>query len=235
MAELNKPPLVNSATTDLAREDRLLCDKYMCGEGEFDYFTTVVSSSSDGGVDDAVVVVKTQRPATWDVLTPEPAGSLCPFVPTSMRRVPRLIEFASIGSRDVVVDLGCGDGSLLIEIARLSGCRCVGIDLRSDLVEQAALRAQHTDGVDAKRLEWRCESFLDSRLSELAGPEHDVIVVHYLTPDGIAILADHLHAELQRSAPHGFRIVSLCYHPVDERFLPPAAIDDAWALQRFER
>jgi SAM-dependent methyltransferase len=208
---------------DLAREDRELCDKWMCGDGVFDHFV----ASDDGSV------TKTQREASWDVLTPEPAGSLCPFVPTTLRRVPRIVAFGSIGPNDVCVDLGCGDGSLLVDIQRASGCRCVGIDLKADLLAQAPLRAAHTEGVDEARMEWRCESFLDSNLSGLASADGAVIVIFYLTPDAIELIADHVHSEMVAARPHAFRVVSLCYHLEDERFLPPSAVDTEWALHRF--
>ncbi len=52
-----------------------------------------------------------------------------PWFPTSMTKVHRMLRLAGVGSNDVVYDLGCGDGRILITAARHYGARAVGIEI----------------------------------------------------------------------------------------------------------
>ncbi len=80
----------------------------------------------------------------------EPApASLGPFLSTPAELLGPLLEFASLTSEDVLVDVGSGDGRLPIEAARSTGCRAKGIEHDPGLVSQAALAAE-TAGVTDK-------------------------------------------------------------------------------------
>jgi len=52
-----------------------------------------------------------------------------PWVPTSMSMVRKMLEMADVGAEDVVYDLGCGDGRLVIAAARHYGARAVGFEI----------------------------------------------------------------------------------------------------------
>ncbi len=52
-----------------------------------------------------------------------------PWVPTPRKLVPRMLTLAEVGPDDVVYDLGCGDGRILITAARKYGARAVGIEI----------------------------------------------------------------------------------------------------------
>lgn len=52
-----------------------------------------------------------------------------PWVPTPMKTVHKMLSMANVGPGDLVYDLGCGDGRLLITAARSYGARAVGIEL----------------------------------------------------------------------------------------------------------
>ena len=52
-----------------------------------------------------------------------------PWVPTSRRMVQQMLEMAAVGPDDLVYDLGCGDGRVLIFAARRFGARAVGIEI----------------------------------------------------------------------------------------------------------
>ncbi len=78
---------------------------------------------------------------------PASAVSLAPW-----RRAPAvlsalLVDELSIVDRDVFVDLGSGDGSLVIDVARCSGCRGVGVDASADLVGRSRRAAAGLDRV----------------------------------------------------------------------------------------
>ncbi|MCA9666397.1 MAG: class I SAM-dependent methyltransferase [Myxococcales bacterium] len=51
------------------------------------------------------------------------------FVPTPQSVVDAMLKLAKVGKNDVVYDLGCGDGRIVITAARQFGARGVGIDI----------------------------------------------------------------------------------------------------------
>ena len=73
---------------------------------------------------------------------------LAPYSPTPTDVVDRMLRLAGVGARDVVYDLGCGDGRIVIEAARMHGARGVGIDIDPELIAQAQANAQKA-GVSA--------------------------------------------------------------------------------------
>lgn len=52
-----------------------------------------------------------------------------PWVPTPMSMVHEMLTMAGVGPDDLVYDLGCGDGRIIITAARRYGARAVGIEL----------------------------------------------------------------------------------------------------------
>ncbi len=52
-----------------------------------------------------------------------------PPIPTPQEVVDRMLELAGVKSDDVVYDLGCGDGRIVVTAAKKYGCRAVGIDI----------------------------------------------------------------------------------------------------------
>jgi len=60
----------------------------------------------------------------------KPAHDLdVPYVPTPMNVVDAMLRMAQVTSADVVYDLGCGDGRIVIMAAQKYGARGVGVDL----------------------------------------------------------------------------------------------------------
>ena len=55
--------------------------------------------------------------------------------------VERMLELAGVRKGDVIYDLGCGDGRILIHAAKKYGTRGVGIDLDSQRVAEAKQKA----------------------------------------------------------------------------------------------
>jgi SAM-dependent methyltransferase len=87
---------------------------------------------------------------------------LAPYVATPAEVVARMLELAGVSARDVVYDLGCGDGRVCIEAARRYGARSVGVDIEPYWVELATARAADA-GVSALttfRAEDACETDL---------------------------------------------------------------------------
>ena len=68
--------------------------------------------------------------------------SLAPYVPTPSDVVDRMLRLAKVGPRDVVYDLGCGDGRIVIAAAEKFGARGVGVDIDANLINQAEANAK---------------------------------------------------------------------------------------------
>jgi len=58
-----------------------------------------------------------------------------PYVPTTMEVVRTILELGSVGPEDFIIDLGSGDGRIVITAAKEYGARGFGVDLNEDLVE----------------------------------------------------------------------------------------------------
>jgi hypothetical protein len=61
--------------------------------------------------------------------------SLAPPCGSSIPLIHSLLSFASVSSKDVLYDFGCGDGRICLEALVKSNCRrCVGVEVEDDLV-----------------------------------------------------------------------------------------------------
>jgi len=71
-----------------------------------------------------------------------PAVPRAPFVPTPPDVVDRMLGLAHVTSTDVVYDLGCGDGRIVIAAAQKYGARGVGVDIDPVRVREAQANAK---------------------------------------------------------------------------------------------
>jgi SAM-dependent methyltransferase len=72
-----------------------------------------------------------------------------PYVPTPENVVAEMLKMADVGKDDVVYDLGCGDGRIVITAARELGCRGVGIDIDPRRIKESKKNATEA-GVTGK-------------------------------------------------------------------------------------
>ena len=59
------------------------------------------------------------------------------FVPTPQEVVEKMLELAKVTDKDVVYDLGCGDGRILCTAARKYKCKAVGWDVDPDRIKDS--------------------------------------------------------------------------------------------------
>ena len=60
-----------------------------------------------------------------------------PYVPTTDEAVEAMLKLADVKSTDVVYDLGCGDGRIVIAAAKKYGAHGVGIDINPQRIQEA--------------------------------------------------------------------------------------------------
>ena len=73
-----------------------------------------------------------------------------PYVPTPQEVVERMLQIAKVGPNDYVVDLGSGDGRIVVTAAKKHGARGFGVDLNPERIRESndnARRAGVTDKV----------------------------------------------------------------------------------------
>ena len=76
----------------------------------------------------------------------------CPFLPSPLVRVRRMVEVVPITTADHCLDIGCGDGRVLVTAAQSTGCHCTGIDIDAGLIARAEVLAAEAGG----EVEARC-------------------------------------------------------------------------------
>lgn len=68
--------------------------------------------------------------------------SLAPYVPTPQPVVEKMLELAQVTSNDVVYDLGCGDGRIVITAAKKYGAHAVGVDIDPERIRESVANAK---------------------------------------------------------------------------------------------
>ena len=79
---------------------------------------------------------------TFEVLAAQTNRSLAPYVPTPQDVVDRMLDLAGVTADDVIYDLGCGDGRIVITAAQRFGARGVGIDIDPQRVAESIANAE---------------------------------------------------------------------------------------------
>src|SRR5262249_23334922 len=72
--------------------------------------------------------------------SPRPKGDREPhdvFVPTPQDVVEKMLGVAKVKRDDVIYDLGCGDGRIVVTAARKYGCKAVGFDIDPECVRMS--------------------------------------------------------------------------------------------------
>ena len=129
--------------------------------------------------------------------TAQPARSPdVPYVPTPQEVVDAMLKLGEVKQGDVLYDLGCGDGRIVITAAKSHGARGVGIDINPERIREATENAR-TQGVSDR------VKFMQADLFE-ADIKDATVVTLYLLPSINLKLRPKLWSDLKP----GTRIVS---------------------------
>ena len=127
-------------------------------------------------------------------------GSVAPYVTTPMWVVDEMLQLANVGPADVVVDLGSGDGRLVLVAVTKFGARSgFGVDIDPTLVDYANRKAAEAGVAERAKFYLRDMFATDIRSA--------TVVTVYLLP----CIMDRLRKKLLAELAPGTRVVSHDY------------------------
>ena len=119
-----------------------------------------------------------------------------PYEPSSEEVVRAMLEIAKVGKNDLVYDLGCGDGRIVIAAAQKTGARGVGVDLDPERIKESLQNARKAKVTD--RVEFLQQDLFQAEIGEAT------VVMLYLWPE----INLRLRPKLFRELKPGTRVVS---------------------------
>ena len=119
-----------------------------------------------------------------------------PYVPTPQALVDAMLEFGKVGPKDFVIDLGSGDGRIVLTAAQKYQASGMGFDIDPELVEQSNAEAKKRGIAD--RVSFVTQDVLKAKIDQAT------IVTLYLLPG----MMQNLQTKFLRELKPGTRIVS---------------------------
>lgn len=118
-----------------------------------------------------------------------------PYVPTDQGTVDAMLDMAKVGPSDFVIDLGSGDGRIVVNAAR-RGARGFGVDLNPQRIKEANENAERARVTD--KVKFYNQNLFDTKIGEAT------VLTMYLLPSVNLQLRPRLFTELKP----GTRVVS---------------------------
>lgn len=146
--------------------------------------------------------------------------NLGPDFPTPEVVVMRMLEIAHVRPNEVVYDLGCGDGRIMIAAAQRFNARAVGIELSRDIFEKTSAKVQ------SLQLQDRISVINGNALHTDLSPA-DVVTLYLLTSSN-----DRLRPRLEHDLRPGARVVS---HDYEIRGWEPKEVDKLTVMGRLHK
>jgi SAM-dependent methyltransferase len=146
-----------------------------------------------------------------------------PYVPTTEEAVRAMLKLAEVKKADIVYDLGCGDGRIVIAAAKTYGARGVGIDIDPDRIQEARDNAKKAGVENLVRFE-------ENDLFRANFREATVVTLFLLPSINLK-----LRPKLLQDLKPGTRVVSNTFdmgtwRPEKEQSLPGADDDEIGSL-----
>jgi cyclopropane fatty-acyl-phospholipid synthase-like methyltransferase len=141
------------------------------------------------------------------------------YVPTDVEVIEKMFEMAKVTKKDVVFDLGCGDGRICALACKKFGCRSVGIDLNPVRIKECMETIDKygvKDYVDKGLLEYRLGDAL-----KVCDFDKATVVMLYMLPE----FMDLLEPVVKERLKPGARIVSHDYTWRDKNWPPDQTVE----------
>jgi hypothetical protein len=129
----------------------------------------------------------------------QPVKDAGPYVPSPQSVVSDMLRYADVGPDDFLIDLGSGDGRIVLTAAKVFGAKGFGVEIKEELVKRANEAAQK-EGL-AERVRFMKQDLFKTDISQAS------VITMYLLPDTVNLLKDKFLSELRP----GTRIVSHDY------------------------
>jgi SAM-dependent methyltransferase len=126
-----------------------------------------------------------------------------PYVPTTPEVVNGMLKLAEVTEDDLVYDLGCGDGRIVVAAARDFGAKGVGVDSNPDRIKESNDNAEKNDVKDKVK-------FIEQNLFEADIKDATVVAIYLLNSVNLK-----LRPKLFRELQPGTRVVSHAFHMED--------------------
>lgn len=151
----------------------------------------------------------------------EDVQDLAPFVATPVEVAEKMLAMAQITGSDLVYDLGCGDGRIVILAAQKYGARGVGVDIDPQRIQEARAEARLT----------RLDSLVTFRVEDAMKTDFSkaTVLTLYLLPESNALLKPRLESLLKR----GTRVVTHNYSIPgwDDKLVESASVKDSLEVE----
>ncbi|HJQ64131.1 MAG TPA: methyltransferase domain-containing protein [Burkholderiales bacterium] len=152
----------------------------------------------------AIAVVLCAAPACGQDRTKEPDRTGGPYVPTPQIVVDEMLRMAKVGAGDFVMDLGSGDGVIVLTAAKQFKAHGMGIEIDPELVKLSNESAQRLGIAD--RVSFQVQDIFKADLRRAS------VLTLYLLPSMMNELQSKVFGELKPGA----RVVSHDYHFGDD-------------------
>jgi hypothetical protein len=129
----------------------------------------------------------------------EPVKDAGPYVPSPQSVVADMLRYAEVKADDFLIDLGSGDGRIVLTAAKVFGARGFGVEIKDELVKKANQSAK--DQGLAERVKFMKQDLFKTDISQAS------VITMYLLPNTVNLLKDKFMSELKP----GTRIVSHDY------------------------
>lgn len=125
------------------------------------------------------------------------------YIPTPQSLVERMLEIAEVKPGELVMDLGCGDGRMVVTAANKFGARGVGVDIDPVRINEARENARRAGVAD--KVELRIGDLFEVDISKA-----DVLAIYLLNE-----INERLRPKILATMKPGSRVVSHAFHMGD--------------------